>query len=73
MDLERLLSAFPEVAEAWKNLAASSVVKDEALAIHCACAAISKDISNQSNFEFTKTKKAITPVNIDADPCSSGI
>jgi hypothetical protein len=44
MDLDRLLLAFPEVAEAWENLEGRACVKNKSLAIHCACAAVSREM-----------------------------
>lgn len=45
MDVDRLLSAFPEVARAWKSLSGHVQVDNEAMAIHCACACVSRELS----------------------------
>ena len=47
MDVQRLLSAFPEVAKAKADLAGLVKLKNEALAIHCACACVSRMIKRK--------------------------
>ena len=49
MDTDRLLTAFPEVASALRDTKKHTTIENEPLAIHCACASVSKMLHRKAS------------------------
>lgn len=65
MDVSRLLQGFPEVTEVLDSALGAFRIKNEQLAIHCACASVSRMLDR--NGETSGFEHITSPICLDAD------